>query len=51
MTDNILWQPTQDQVQATAMYQFMETMNTQHGLALQTYLDLWQWSVENLELF
>jgi len=51
VTDNILWQPTQDQVQATAMYQFTETMNTQHGLALQTYLDLWQWSVENLELF
>lgn len=51
MTDNILWQPTQDQVQATAMYQFMQAMNTKHGLALQTYLDLWQWSVEDLELF
>ncbi|OAV60347.1 acetoacetyl-CoA synthetase [Enteractinococcus helveticum] len=51
VTDNILWQPTQDQVQATAMYQFMQAMNTKHGLALQTYLDLWQWSVEDLELF
>lgn len=51
MTDNILWQPTQDQVQATAMYQFMQAMNTKHGLALQTYLDLWQWSVDDLELF
>lgn len=51
MTDNILWQPTQDQVQVTAMYQFMQAMNTKHGLALQTYLDLWQWSVDDLELF
>ena len=51
MTDNILWQPTKDQVQATAMYQFMEAMNTKHGLAMQTYLDLWQWSVDDLDVF
>src|SRR5699024_8126395 len=27
-SENILWQPQTDQVQATAMYQFMQDMNT-----------------------
>src|SRR5690625_3069383 len=33
------------------MYQFMQDMNTKHGLAMTTYLDLWNWSVQDLELF
>lgn len=33
------------------MYQFMQHMNTKHNLAMETYLDLWSWSVNELELF
>lgn len=51
MSENILWKPSPDQVQATAMYQFMQDMNAKHDLSMQTYLDLWQWSVAELELF
>ena len=51
MSDDILWQPQAEMVQQTAMYQFMQAMNTKHGLAMETYLDLWNWSVEDLELF
>ncbi len=51
MTDNILWQPTAEQVRATAMYAFMTAMNAKHGLSMETYLDLWRWSVADLELF
>lgn len=51
LSENILWQPQTDQVQATAMYQFMQDMNTKHDLGMETYLDLWNWSVEELEVF
>src|SRR5699024_8186152 len=33
------------------MYQFMQDMNAKHDLSMQTYLDLWNWSVDELELF
>jgi len=51
LSENILWEPRPDQVQATAMYQFMQDMNAKHDLSMQTYLDLWNWSVDELELF
>lgn len=33
------------------MYQFMQDMNAKHDLAMDTYLDLWNWSVDALEVF
>lgn len=51
MKNDILWQPRPETVEQTAMYQFMQDMNTKHGLAMTTYLDLWNWSVQDLELF
>ena len=51
MGNDILWQPSPEAVEQTAMYQFMQDMNTKHGLAMATYLELWNWSVDDLELF
>lgn len=51
LSNDILWQPEPETVQQTAMYEFMQVMNTKHGLAMETYLDLWQWSVDDLEDF
>lgn len=51
LTNDILWQPQPDAVEQTAMYQFMQAMNTKHGLTMQSYLDLWDWSVDDLEVF
>ena len=51
MSDDILWRPQQETVEQTAMYQFMQAMNAKHGFAMETYLDLWQWSVDDLEMF
>ena len=51
VSNDILWQPQPETVEQTAMYQFMQAMNTKHGLAMETYLDLWHWSVDDLELF
>lgn len=47
----MLWRPEAETVQQTAMYQFMQAMNAKHGLAMETYLDLWHWSVDDLEVF
>src|SRR5699024_12568079 len=51
LSEKILSQPHTDDVQATAMYQFMQDMNTRHNLSMETYLDLWNWSVKELEVF
>lgn len=47
----MLWQPDPQAVQDTAMVAFMQAMNTKHGLAMSTYWQLWQWSVDDLETF
>jgi len=51
VTDKILWQPSPEEIQATAMYQFIQDMNAKYDLAMETYLDLWAWSVDELEQF
>jgi len=47
----MLWEPSPEQIQATAMYQFMQDMNTKHQRSMSSYLDLWNWSVDELEMF
>lgn len=51
MTDKILWQPTEEAIRSSAMYQFMVDMNTKHGLTMDSYLELWQWSIADLDVF
>lgn len=51
LSDQILWQPRTEQIQATAMHQFMQAMNTKHQLDMDSYLDLWRWSVDELDVF
>jgi len=51
VSNDILWQPSDETIQQTEMYRFMRAMNTKHGLTMETYLDLWNWSVDDLEVF
>lgn len=51
MTAQPLWTPAPEHIRRSAMAQFMEAMNTKHGLAMETYLDLSQWSISDLEVF
>ena len=51
MSNDILWQPSDETIQQTEMYRFMRAMNAKHGLTMETYLDLWNWSVDDLEVF
>src|SRR5690625_948744 len=47
----MLWEPSPEQIHATAMYQFMQDMNAKHQRSMSSYLDLWNWSVDELEMF
>lgn len=38
-----LWRPTSPQ--STRIHQFKSEMNQKFGLSLETYNDLWQWSI------
>lgn len=46
-----LWKANPNFVENSRMHTFMQWVNTQHGLSLQGYDDLWQWSVDNVEQF
>lgn len=46
-----LWEPSQQRIKASNMYRFMQSMNQTHGLHCTDYNELYQWSVENIEVF
>ena len=45
--DTLKWQPTPSLIEKTALFRFMQLINTQYQLNCATYADLWTWSVEN----
>ena len=44
-----LWEPSQERIQASNMYRFMETVNQRYNTQFKDYQGLYQWSVDNLE--
>ncbi|MEL7340717.1 MAG: AMP-binding protein, partial [Bacteroidota bacterium] len=46
-----LWQARPEFIEASRMHGFRLWVNQQHSLQLETYQDLWQWSVDHLEDF
>lgn len=48
---NPLWSPSQQQIEQTQMYQFMQQINQSHGQEMNTYSDLHRWSVTQPETF
>ena len=46
-----LWQPSQAHIESTQMWQFMQATNAKHGLTLQTYAHLHQWSIQQKHHF
>lgn len=55
MTDiregSLLWQPTQDDIIASNLYQYMQWLKTHKNLNFSTYNELWHWSVTQIEDF
>jgi acetoacetyl-CoA synthetase len=51
MTAKIVWQPTDQQIQASNMKKFMTFVNDQHSLSLDNYQALYTWSLHQKENF
>ena len=47
----LLWSPQPERVKASQLFQFIQVVNQQHGTAFSNYQDLYQWSVNHIELF
>jgi acetoacetyl-CoA synthetase len=47
----LLWQPAEERIKSTNMYQFMEYVNTRHRLSLDNYGELYAWSIEESPVF
>ena len=48
---NIMWQPSNEQIQRSQMFKFTEYINTSHKQNLKNYQDLHDWSVNNIPEF
>jgi acetoacetyl-CoA synthetase len=46
-----LWVPTNDRRQNANITRFIQEINTRHSLSLNSYAELYQWSVENIPDF
>ena len=49
--DNLLWEPSSEQIQNSNMKRFMQYVNQRHGTAFASYDDLYQWSVDAIPDF
>jgi acetoacetyl-CoA synthetase len=46
-----LWQPSAELVERSRLREYMRWLAAERGLTLETYDELWSWSVEDLEAF
>jgi acetoacetyl-CoA synthetase len=46
-----LWTPSRARIESANLTRFTALLNDRHGLSLDGYGDLWQWSVDHLEDF
>ena len=49
--DNIVWSPTQELLESSAMAELIRQLNNKYQLTLEGYQSLHQWSVDYPELF
>ncbi|SMC22876.1 acetoacetyl-CoA synthetase [Desulfacinum hydrothermale DSM 13146] len=47
----LLWQPSEERIQNSNMYQFLQYVNERHGQSFRTYEELYQWSVTEIPTF
>ncbi|MBS3731952.1 MAG: AMP-binding protein, partial [Desulfobacterales bacterium] len=47
----LLWQPAAERIRQTRMYRFMTYVNKRYGLNIQTYPELYEWSVTQIPEF
>lgn len=47
----VLWEPSDALVHHSTMYAYMQWLNAHYGLSVDTYAQLWEWSVEHITDF
>ena len=47
----MLWKPSEENIQQTNMFRFMNTVNARHGQHFTQYSDLYQWSIDHIPDF
>jgi acetoacetyl-CoA synthetase len=47
----VLWEPSEGLKRGSALVGYMEWLRGERGLAVETYDELWRWSVDDLEAF
>ena len=50
-SDQPLWSPSQESIDASNMMRFIEVLNAKHNLVINDYDGLYRWSIENMEAF
>jgi acetoacetyl-CoA synthetase len=49
--DKLLWEPSQERIESTNMYRFMNVINEKYNKSFKEYAPLYQWSIENISDF
>lgn len=47
----ILWQPSEERIKNTNMYNFIQYVNGRHSLSITNFPELYQWSIDNITDF
>ncbi len=49
--NKLLWEPSQERIESSNMYRFMNLINEKHKKDLKKYEDLYKWSINNIPKF
>lgn len=47
----LLWEPSDEFIQTTNMWRYMQWLKNERGLDFSEYIQLWEWSVSDIEAF
>ena len=50
-THPVLWEPSEELKAGSSLTAYMEWLRVERGIAVETYDELWQWSVDALDEF
>ncbi|MDX2426826.1 MAG: acetoacetate--CoA ligase [Cycloclasticus sp.] len=49
--NKILWEPSIDRIENSQVWQFAQSINSRYGFSLNSYAELYDWSIGNIPLF
>jgi acetoacetyl-CoA synthetase len=50
-SENVLWTPSNEQVQSARLFAFQKWLEQHKGVVFSDYSALWQWSVDDIDTF